>query len=82
LLLFGVAVAGGCAGKAAAPPAAPADSPRAAPSDDSRGPRGGAHDTLTVRPVELEQLEKPDAFPCPKVDEDDPDYIPCDGGRR
>jgi len=42
---------------------------------------GVARQTLTVRPVSLEQLETVE-FPCPDVDKNDPDYIPCDGGAR
>ncbi len=35
-----------------------------------------------IRPVDIRTLERDDAFPCPDVERDDPDYIDCDGGRH
>jgi hypothetical protein len=80
-LLLGAALAEGCAGHAVSTPSAPARSDPPAPTLAAPRASGVASQTLTVRPVSLETLETVD-FPCPHVDENDPDYLPCDGGTR
>jgi hypothetical protein len=74
-LLLGAGVASACAGKATSAPVASPTHPSAPRAS------GAASQTLTVRPVDIETLETIE-FPCPQVDEKDPDYIPCDGGAR
>ncbi len=77
-VVLGTAIVAGCAG--AAPKTihlAPAGSAQGVTSsDEHKMPR-----TTGVRRVDLRTLEQDDAFPCPDVDRNDPDYIPCvDGG--
>ena len=80
-LLLGAVLADGCAGHAVSTPSAPARSDPPAPTLAAPRASDVARQTLTMRPVSLETLEAVD-FPCPDVDENDPDYIPCDGGAR
>jgi len=81
-LLLGVVLADGCAGQTVPTRLAPARSDPPAPTLTA-APRasGIARQRLTVRPVSLETLETVD-FPCPNIDENDPDYMACDGGAR